>query len=593
MKKRTTLGWIAEFAGMHRKTYVISVLIAILEVICKLIPYFIMGNIVVDLLKMNRDFSLYAKLCVWMLLSWTAAVVLHNLSTGMSHKATFHLLSTIRRMVCDKLYKLPLGYVLDTPSGEMKNTIVERTDSVETTMAHIIPEFTANLLGPLCVLVYMFTLDWRMGLISLATIPIGLISYASMMKGYEENYKRTIDKTKALNDTAVEYINGIEVIKAFGKADSSYEKFVTAAKEGATCFVDWMRECIGASCTAMTFFPATLIGILPLGGMLYKNGTLPAPTLILIIILSFGIIAPIMTCVSYMDDIAKAGTIIGEVTSILEREEMHRPSTLTKEVTGSDVIIKDIRFAYKEKEVIHGISLELKKGTVNALVGPSGGGKSTIAKLVAGLWDPSSGEILIGGVGNADLPIEVQNKLIAYVSQDNYLFDVSVRENLRMGNPKATDAEIEEAAKKSGCHEFISGLENGYETIVGGSGGHLSGGERQRISIARAMLKDAPIVILDEATAYTDPESEAVIQTAVAKLVKNKTLMVIAHRLSTVMDADRIFVVDGGNISASGTHEELLEKSELYKNMWEAHVSVRDRDSGNVTVAETGNAAAT
>ena len=216
-----------------------------------------------------------------------------------------------------------------------------------------------------------------------------------------------------MNDTAVEYINGIEVIKAFGKAESSYEKFVTAAKEGAACFVDCMRECMVPSCTAMTFFPATLIGILPLGGMLYRNGSLSASTFILIIILSFGIIAPIMNCVAYMDDIAKARTIIGEVSSILEQEEMKRPETLTKEIKGSDVTIKDVRFGYKEKEVIHGINLEMKKGTVNALVGPSGGGKSTIAKLVAGLWEPSVGEIFIGEVNARELPIDVQNRLIA------------------------------------------------------------------------------------------------------------------------------------------------------------------------------------
>lgn len=577
MKKKTTLGWVTEFAGMHRKSYIVSVVLAVFEVACKLIPYFIMGTIVANLIQGNKDFSLYRKLCMFMMLGWTAGVILHNLSTGLSHKATFHVLSTIRRMACDKLYKLPLGYVLDTPSGELKNIMVERTDSIETTLAHIIPEFTANLFGPLCVLIYMFTLDWRMALMSLVTIPIGVGSYAMMMKGYEENYKRTVDKTKALNDTAVEYINGIEVIKAFGKAESSYEKFVTAAKEGAACFVDWMRECMVPSCTAMTFFPATLIGILPLGGMLYRNGSLSASTFILIIILSFGIIAPIMNCVAYMDDIAKARTIIGEVSGILEQEEMKRPETLTKEIKGSDVTIKDVRFGYKEKEVIHGINLEMKKGTVNALVGPSGGGKSTIAKLVAGLWEPSAGEIFIGEVNARELPIDVQNRLIAYVSQDNYLFDVSVRDNLRMGNPDASDSEIEEAARKSGCHEFIKELENGYDTIVGGSGGHLSGGERQRISIARAMLKDAPIVILDEATAYTDPESEAVVQAAVAKLVKNKTLIVIAHRLTTVVDADRIFVVEDGYISARGNHEELLRESELYRHMWEAHISVKDK----------------
>ena len=220
--------------------------------------------------------------------------------------------------------------------------------------------------------------------------------------------------------------------------------------------------------------------------------------------------------------------------------------------------------------------MELKAGTVNAIVGPSGSGKSTIAKLIASLWDVDSGSIKIGGVDVKEMSLADFNRKIAYVAQDNYLFNETVRENIRQGNPEATDEQIIEVTKKSGCYEFIMQLENGFDTVVGGAGGHLSGGERQRISIARAMLKDAPIVILDEATAYTDPENEAILQNSIAKLVAGKTLIVIAHRLSTVKDSDQIFVVNDGNVTVHGTHEELLMLCPLYKEMWDAHISVKD-----------------
>ncbi len=577
MKKKSTIKWIAEFASIHKKTYVFSVIFAVLGVFCALTPYFLIGNMVKELLNGRTQFSYYLNQCLWLALFWTARVLFHAASTTLSHKATFHVLATIRQRVCDKLYKLPLGYVCDTPSGSIKNVIVERIDSIETTLAHILPEFTGNLLGPVCVIIYLFTIDWRMALLSLVTIPIGLACYMGMCIGYEESYKNTIVKTKALNDTAVEYINGIEVIKAFGKAESSYEKFVVAAKEGAACFVEWMRRCNVFMSLATSIFPATLISVLPFGGMFYQNGTLSQANFIMIIILSLGIVGPIITCASYSDDMAKIRTIIGEVTEILEQEEMERPAKLQKKIHGTDIVLDDVKFGYHDKEVLHGITMNMKEGTVNALVGPSGSGKSTIAKLIAGLWDVKEGAVSIGGVDIREMPLEEQNRMIAYVSQENYLFDMTVRENIRMGNPKATDKEVEQVAKASGCYDFIMQLENGFDTVVGGAGGHLSGGERQRISIARAMLKNAEIIILDEATAYTDPENEAIVQSAVAKLVQGKTLLVIAHRLSTITNSDCIFVINGGEVSASGTHDELLKNSKLYKNMWESHISVKDR----------------
>ena len=423
-----------------------------------------------------------------------------------------------------------------------------------------------------------------MAIASIVTIPIGLLCYMGMTIDYEASYKNTIDKTKQLNDIAVEYIGGIEVIKAFGKAETSYEKFVTAAREGSECYVQWMRRTSIFFSMAFAILPCTSIAVLPIGGLLYRSGELTTSEFILVMILSLGIVMPLITCMAFSDDIARIRTIIGEVAQILEQDELSRPVVSNKPSKDYSITLKDVSFGYHEKEVLHGINMSIKEGTINALVGPSGSGKSTIAKLIASLWDVNKGSIMIGNVDVKDIPLNEYYKQVAYVSQDNYLFDETIRENIRMGNPDATDKQVEEVAKRSGCHEFIMALEKGYETVVGGAGGHLSGGERQRIAIARAMLKDAPIVILDEATAYTDPENEALVQASVAKLVQGKTLIVIAHRLSTICDADQIFVVKDGRIEAQGTQEELLAKSPVYKEMWEAHIAVKD----DVQVEEGG-----
>ena len=308
------------------------------------------------------------------------------------------------------------------------------------------------------------------------------------------------------------------------------------------------------------------------------KGTLTVDTFLTVIILSFGVMQPLITAYSYTDDLAQMGTIVGEVADILRQKDLERPETARELPKDNAIELKDVRFAYHEKEVLHGASLRIEPGTVNALVGPSGSGKSTIARLIASLWDVDSGSITLGGVDICTLPLKECTNRIAYVSQDNYLFNLSVMDNIRMGRKGATDDEVMAAAKACGCHEFIMGLENGYQTVCGSSGGHLSGGERQRISIARAMLKDAPVIILDEATSYTDPENEAVIQSALARLIQGKTLLVIAHRLSTIADADRIFVVQDGRILAQGIQAELLENCPLYKEMWEAHMSVKDND---------------
>ena len=575
-KKRSAASWILEWAGQKRSAYVWSVVFAAGSVIFKVIPYFMIADVVKMFLDGNREFKAYLVKAVWIALSFILAELLHSISTALSHKATFTVLANIRKTCCEKLARVPLGYVKDTSSGTFKNILVERIDSIETTLAHIVPEFTSNLLAPVIILIYFFLTDWRLALWSLVPVVVGFLSYFGMMLDYKPSFERTVQTTKNLNDAAVEYIDGIEVIKAFGKTESSYAKFTKAAMAYADSFISWMKRCSIFHALMMVVTPYTLLTVLPFGAHYVENETLTIPNFVMCIILSLGIVGPLITVGSYTDDLGKIGVIVGEVVGILEQPELKRPAESTAVPKDNSVTLTDVKFGYHDKEILHGVTMELKAGTVNAIVGPSGSGKSTIAKLIASLWDVNSGSIKIGGTDIKQLSLTDFNRKIAYVAQDNYLFNESVRENIRQGNPNATDEQVIEVTKKSGCYDFIMQLENGFDTIVGGAGGHLSGGERQRISIARAMLKDAPIVILDEATAYTDPENEAILQNSIAKLVAGKTLIVIAHRLSTVKDSDQIFVINEGNVAAHGTHEELLASCPLYKEMWNAHISVKD-----------------
>lgn len=604
--KRGLLGWIFYFAGEKKGQYIVSVFFALFSVACCIAPYFMIAQIVRQLMNGVRDWKLFLIECGITALFWLGNVLFHAISTSMSHIATFNLLGNIRKKMCDKLTRVPLGTVLDIPSGSLKSIIIERIDSMETTLAHIVPEYTSNILLSVALVVYLFVLDWRLALACLAVLPVGFIAMCFMFKDGPARFKYALDKTKALNDTAVEYINGIEVIKAFGKSKSSYERFVVAAKEGSDCYVEWMRDCIWPHAVATIVTPSLIFSLLPIGGFMFLNGAIDASMFISVIILALSAVQPFLIAFTYHDDIAKAGAIFGEVGSIMDLPELDRPAVDAKKPIDNSIVLKDVHFSYRknneshgfeksndfsnknkkdfalaksnprDNEILHGINMTLPQGSYTAFVGPSGSGKSTIARLIASLWDVDSGSIEIGGVNIKDLSLQEYNSRVAYVSQDNFLFDMSVRENIRLGRQNASDAEVEDVAKKSGCYDFIMSLENGFETVVGGSGAHLSGGERQRIAIARAMMKDAPIVILDEATAYTDPENEAIIQKSVAQLVKGKTLVVIAHRLSTVSDADKIYVIKDGAIDSEGTHEELLSQNGLYKNMWEAHISSKD-----------------
>lgn len=419
MQKKSLLSWIFLFAKNKKKYYIASIFFALLRVACGIAPYIIIANIVRELLSGVRDWDVYLKECLIIAAFWFGNVLFHSISTTLSHVATFNVLGNIRKDLCDKLSRVPLGSVLDMPSGGLKNILVERIDSMETTLAHVVPEFTSNLILPVLMFVYLFHIDWRMGLASLGTLPIGMVAMAVMFAGAQKWFDNSIQKPKALNDTAVEYINGIEVIKAFGKSKSSYDKFVVAAKEGSDCFVEWMRRCIWPHALAITVAPATLLTVLPFGGYFYYNGSITAVDFITVIIVSVSIMMPLLTIMSYSDDISKAGVIFGEVGSVLEMKELARPATDKRKPADNSITLKDVRFSYhkgiegeEKKEILHGINMILPEGSFTAFVGPSGSGKSTIARLIASLWDVDSGDIEIGGVNIRDLSLEEYNRRI-------------------------------------------------------------------------------------------------------------------------------------------------------------------------------------
>lgn len=575
--EQSTASSLLRFAGPYKGRYVLSICLSVLGVASGLVPYYAAAQILIGLIGTERNFSFYIFGGIIAVVGYLAKSTFAILSTSISHTATFLALRDIRKQIVDKFSRMPMGTLLNTPSGQLKDTLVDRVEGLETPLAHLLPEMSANVLVPVFIVIYLFVLDWRMALISLITIPVGMAFMATILKTYPQQYEGSVKINHQMNNAVVEYVNGIEVIKAFNQSAASYGKYSNAVRDNADYFYKWMKSCQWAMSSYNAICPAVLITVLPAGVLFYAAGSITAANLITIIILSLGIVGPLIAASNFADSLGMVGTVVNEIAVLLDGPELVRP-TQPVTLNSQEIQLNDVSFSYNDDgdNAIQHINLAIKPGTVTALVGPSGSGKSTITKLIAGFWDVGSGSITLGGKDLRTIPQKQLADQIAYVSQDNYLFDDTIRENIRMGRLSASDTEVEEAAKAAGCDAFIRSLENGYDTNVGGAGGHLSGGERQRIAIARAMLKNAPIVILDEATAYIDPENEAVVQEAVSKLVAGKTLIIIAHRLSTITDSDQIVVMKDGVISNIGTHDELLKTSELYREMWQAHIGAKD-----------------
>ncbi|HFH7269830.1 TPA: ABC transporter ATP-binding protein [Streptococcus agalactiae] len=576
MKQKSPATILWELAKKEHSKLKTSVFIASIGVIAGIVPYIAASRILVELLKGNEDFKIYS---LWLgigLLSYILKSFLYSMALSVSHKATFSVLKDVRLRMLEKLPKMPLGEIISVPSGNFKQIIVDQVESMEKPLAHLLPEMTSNLLGSLSIFIYLLFLDWRMALLSLVSIPVGMLFMGLVMKNYAVQYEGSVKVNREMNSAIIEYVNGIEVIKTFNQDKRSYAKYKDKVIANARYFYEWMKSCQLPVSLSKNISPTTMITVLPFGWYFYISGSLSAEVFISVIILSLGIAGPLLETINFVDGLAKIGTIANSINLILEgKEQKHSDREVT--IQQYNIDLQNVKFGYEEeKEILHGISLNIKEGTTVAFVGPSGSGKSSLAKLIAGYWDITEGNINIGGYNLNEIPLKQLYSLTAFVSQDNFLFNESIRENIRMGNPSASDKEVEDIAKKSGCHDFIMKMEHGYDTVVGSSGSHVSGGERQRISIARAMLKNAPIVILDEATSYIDPENEVIIKQALSKLIKDKTVIIIAHRLSTITDAEQIFLIENGELVSYGKHDELLKGCELYRNMWNAHIGTKD-----------------
>lgn len=556
------------FVGERNSKMRISILLAVLGEMFGIVPFLMVALLADELYRGTATiqrvlfFSGIAAICqlIKMLLTWRSSL--------MSHKISFTILKNIREAITDRMAKVPMGVMLETPTGTFKNLIVDNVAKLEDSMAHFMPELPSNIAAPLCSILLIFILDWRMGLASLITIPLGVLFFAAMMRGYGprmENYMRSAND---MNSSLVEYVSGIQVVKAFNRSASSYGKYSKSVNYFHDSTMEWWSQCWFWNAAARAVLPSTLLGTLPVGAWLYMEGTLSLPVFLISLVVPLGFVAPLMKVSEAMEQVSMIKGNLEQVTAFLKTPELVRPSEPVS-LGERTYQFEDVHFGYKETEVLHGISFQTRPGTMTAIVGPSGSGKSTIAKLMAGFWDVTSGSVRFGGQDIRQIPFEQLMGEISYVAQDNFLFDKSIRENIRMGNPAATDEEVEDAAKAANCHDFIMQLEQGYDTLAGDAGDRLSGGERQRITIARAMLKPSSVVILDEATAYADPENEALIQQAISKLVAGKTLIVVAHRLNTIRNTDQILVVANGNIAGRGTQEELLRECPIYQKMWQ------------------------
>ena len=574
--EKTALQYLFGLAKPCKSLLISSVIFAVLGAASGIVPYLAVSRLIIRICA--RDYTLQAIFVTAFiaLAGYLGQLCLSTLSTIRSHRAAFTVLRNIRMQLTAKLSRVPMGFILDTPSGKFKTMLVDTVEKLELPLAHIIPELTANLLIPFLMLVYFFYLDWRLALTAFATFPLGLICYMGMMKDYEKRYAKVLTASKNMDAATVEYIGGIEVIKAFNQSTVSYRKYTEAITENENAKAEWFKKTNPYYAAGIAIAPSSLLGVLPLGCWFFIHGSISAGSFISCIILSLGLIAPLIQALRYTDSLAMVDSTVKEIAKLLEAEEMNRPKEVVP-LKENTIAFSHVSFAYSDTEVLHDISFQAVPNGMTAFVGPSGSGKSTIARLIASFWEASNGSVMIGGCDVRNIPLSQVMERVGYVSQDNYLFHLSIRENIRIGKPDATDAEIEQAAKKASCHDFIKALPQGYDTIAGDGGNNLSGGEKQRIAIARAILKDSPIIVLDEATAFTDPENEAVIQRSIGELVAGKTLIVIAHRLSTITMADKIIVMNHGRIEAERSHQALLESCELYRSLWNAHISVSDK----------------
>ena len=566
------------FAAPCKGKMALSVFCAILSVAGGFIPFWAVYEILLAFINQNVTLNGILIWCLVGAVGYLLRVACHGISTILAHISAYTILEGIRLKIADRLMKAPLGEVMGRRIGYLKNIIMDKVEDLEPPLAHMIPELTSNLLLPVAIFIWMLVIDWRMGLAVLISPVLAMIPMFFLMRNYNSQYDAYMEANNHVNSIIIEYVEGIEVVKAFNQSTSSYEKFVNAVQSFKEFTLAWFKSTWKSMNLMMAIMPTTLLGVLPVGLLLVQNGSISPAELAMGIILSLSIVGPLMKATTFINE-AKSMEYAVEAANELLNLPVLPDSGKIVSIPRNDIVLEHVAFSYdgsEQNEVLHDVNLELPEGSFTALVGPSGGGKSTIARLIARFWDVTGGSITIGGKNVKELSIRQLSELVSFVTQDNFLFNCSLKENIRLGNPNATDEEVYAAAKAACCDEFIVRLDKGYDTPAGDAGKRLSGGEKQRIAIARAILKNAPIVILDEATAFTDPQNEDKIQKSIMALSKGKTLLVIAHRLSTIQNADQIVVLKKGRIVDCGKQEELLKRCPLYADMWKAHIGAKN-----------------
>ena len=495
--------------------------------------------------------------------------ITYTVGLQLSHRAAYHTLENLRVSLQEKLEQQPLGNVQELGTGAVKKLFNDDIESIELMLAHVIPEGIANLTVPAVILLALVAVDWQMALLTVIMLLFGFAASRQMYTVGIDLMGRYFAASKRLNNTIIEYVSGMEVVRVFNREGESSRRFEEAVNGYRDFALAWYRVCWPWMALYGSLFSNVVLYSLPFGALMVVLGYLPLGRYALALCLSFAVGPMLLRTLALIGAIPQVNFKIQALEKALDRPPL---KCGVVPFTGTDhtVCFNQVRFAYKSDEVLKGVSFTAREGQMTALVGESGSGKSTIARLLSHYYDVSAGEISIGGQSLRGMSLDALNREVAYVSQELFLFNKSILENIRVGKPDATDEEVKEAARRAQCEDFILDLPQGYDTPAGLAGSRLSGGQRQRIAFARVLLKDAPIIVLDEATAFIDPENEQKMNAAIAGIIQNKTVLVIAHKLSSIVSADKIIVLRQGKIAAQGTHRELLQNSEDYRKLWAA-----------------------
>jgi len=562
---------LLQIAGQRKGLLFTSCILAVLHSVLSLVPYALVFYIIKQLTKRVPDFSLTYSYVSYAIGAILISMLAFFLSGVLSHIAAFNILYGLRKTLTNKVGVLPMGYLSHRNSGAFKKIISDDVERIETFVAHQIPDFVKAAALPLLTISYLFKEDWRLALIScLPLVVLALIMPLMLGKKNQHLTEKYHHSLEELSSGIVEYVRAMPVMKIFQQSAETFEKYGKKVYTFHRFVSDWIRHSSAPFAIFMSFASNAMLPVLALGLYLYFRQGVSLPTLLLFLILGTGYMRPLFVMSNMVMQLQLIEQGVQQIDAILTQPILPEGKT-SEQPQNHDICFDQVSFAYEaDRYVLEDISFTAKEGTITALVGPSGAGKSTVGQLLSRFWDVTKGRITIGGIDIREFPTEVLMRQVSFVFQDSFMFQQTMYENIRMGMDKTKD-EVIAAAKAAQLHDFIMSLSQGYETRFGQSGVHLSGGEQQRFQLARAILKDAPILVLDEATAFADPENEHKIQEAFAQLIRGKTVLVIAHRLSTITTADQIIVFEKGHINAVGTHSELLEHSPLYKRMWDAH----------------------